>query len=364
MKKVVIFCNAPFYVQQTLGLYERYRGKADISIFILQVEGLYKFLDSLDLELERLEFLPSLPHRFRLASPVKNLLNMAVLSRIKKRFFKGTQNANIFFPGEFLDPVMHACVAHLLKKNRLTDFGYPSIGLTRFRFYTWKQRLFLKQFEWMTGAKTYLGSLCDSNEYRQVQFFDDEAYDIPVEQESVDFAIIRQYSWQIDAQSDRRRLLFMENNLGHMYWHYEASMRQLLDVLKDAGFQVYIKPHPRIGCSPFLKEAQGLKFVPEYVPAQFIRDDDFYAVGSLGSTALIDFVLRRENVFCFELLFEQKNANDRSYGLHLMTKEPRLVASGGKILMPGTFQELKELLQYPDSSPYTPANCVQRIIER
>lgn len=358
MKKVIIFCNAPFYVQQTLGLYEKYRGKAEISIFILQVEGLYKFLDSLNLVLERLEFLPNLPHRFRLASPVKNLLNMVTLSRVKRRFFKGIQNAEVFFAGAFLDPVMHACVAHLLKKNRLTDFGYPSIGLKRFCLYTWKQRLFLKQFEWMTGAKTYLGSLCDSDEHRQVQFFDDGAYGIPVEQEFVDFAIIRRYSWRIDAQSDRRRLLFMENNLGHMYYHYEDSMRQLLDVLNDAGFEVYIKPHPRIGCSPFLRELTGLQFIPGYVPSQFIRDEDFCAVGSLGSTSLIDFVLRRENVFCFELLFEQRNANDRSYGLHLMTKEPRLVASGKKMLMPETLQELKELLQYPDSSSSATVNCV------
>ena len=58
MKNIIIFIQAPADIQYALTIYEENKETAEISIFCINVEGMYKFLESLDLNVKQLVFIP------------------------------------------------------------------------------------------------------------------------------------------------------------------------------------------------------------------------------------------------------------------------------------------------------------------
>ena len=102
MKEIVMFCGAPADVQYALSIYHKHKGKSDISFFVTNVEGVYRFLKSLNLELKELIYIPY-PAEFSIKNPLKVLQVKHCLSKIYGKHFEEISNARIYFFSHFYD---------------------------------------------------------------------------------------------------------------------------------------------------------------------------------------------------------------------------------------------------------------------
>ena len=116
-QKIIIFCQAPADIPYLLTLYEIHKSESSISIFVINVEGMFRFLSDLQLDLEQLVFIP-----YRLISLKRIDLLPAERKRIKslwKKYFANIQTGNVYFFSRFEDWLTAAFIHRFAKKNEI-----------------------------------------------------------------------------------------------------------------------------------------------------------------------------------------------------------------------------------------------------
>jgi len=63
--KIIIFCQAPAYVPYVLSLYEKHKKEKLIFIYVINVENVFKFIQSLHLNIYSLVFIPYILVNFK-----------------------------------------------------------------------------------------------------------------------------------------------------------------------------------------------------------------------------------------------------------------------------------------------------------
>lgn len=150
MKEIVIFCQAPADVQYALSLYETYRSERRFHFFVINIEGMYTFLTSLNLQNAHIEFIPY---------PNLNIKNPTSIIQVRKyiknnieRYFKDLKNCEIYYFSNKYDWLAYAFIANLSKRNKIFCYDHyaKAIPYKKKEFLSAKQLVILLIYFYLT----------------------------------------------------------------------------------------------------------------------------------------------------------------------------------------------------------------------
>lgn len=287
MKEIVMFCGASADIQYALPIYYENKGKADISFFVTNVEGVYRFLKSLNLELKELVYIPY-PAAFSIKNPLKVLQVKHFLSKIYGKHFEEISNARIYFFSHFYDWMAFSLISRLAIKNDVyfIDHYDKDIKLLVPEQRIFKDRIQLMIYQYITGAMfRWMGS----GGSKRLEFLYESCGIKRKKASRVDEKIYELYSYTTDNLGGRSILLFDENHSRNdSMVNYDEIISRFVAKLRKEGFQVYVKPHPRSGYSKILDNC-NVDILPSYVPGEFIDGSEFFAIIGVETVATAKF---------------------------------------------------------------------------
>lgn len=320
MKRIILFCQAPADIQHALTIYEREKSKSKVSIFCINVEGTYKFLSSLDLRLKQLVFIPS-QKDFSLKNPIKILKEKMRLNKIYKKYFHQKQRYEIYFFSHFYDWITFSFLANLYKNNEIIFIDhYDSFSVSHFRIKknNLKDSIILLMYRYLTGIKFNFFVLENTKKLE----FPYQKYGIRrIEIANVDKKIYEKYSYKIDSTQGNLILLFeSDHSKQNTIKNYNKKIIEIVKELKNKGYKIYLKPHPRIGFSKSLKK-YVFKVLSDFIPGEFIDEKYFCAILGVETCALTSFARRGfDNVYSLINLFNfSKKIQKENYKKYLNT---------------------------------------------
>lgn len=292
MKEIIIFCQAPADIKYALSLYDKYKDSSQISVFCVNVEGMYKFVKSLKLNIARLIYIP---YDFKLS--FKNLIKIINtklnLAKIYKKYFSRTQDYEIYFFSHFFDFVTFYMLHRLNKSNKIRFINhYDDKASKYFKRPSISFRLLIIRYIYkiMTGINFdfYKRHTGDKHYFIEFPYAD---YGIKEIKENIlRKEVYKKYSYRVVANKKGKRVLLLEMDYKkvNIFNNYENTTKKIINRIKSEGFEIYIKPHPRLGHSYFLDDI-NVNFIEKYVPAEFIDEDIFDLIIGISSVALAYF---------------------------------------------------------------------------
>jgi len=303
MKKIIIFCQAPADIQYALTIYEREKSKSKVSIFCINVEGIFKFLSILDLKLDNMVFIPY-PKYLSFKRPQTIIKEKLRIKKIYKKYFENIKNNKIYFFSHFYDWITFSFLMKLHRKNEIIFIDhYDSASISNFRNRknNLKDSIILLIYKYLTGIRF---NFLEMEGIKKLEF-PYEKYGIKrIELTNVDEKIYEKYSYKIDLSQGNLILLFeSDHSKQNTIKNYNEKIIEIVKELKNKGYKIYLKPHPRMGFSKPL-ENYICKIVPDFIPGEFINIRNFNAVLGIETVALVSFAKRGyDNIYSLINLF-------------------------------------------------------------
>lgn len=284
--KTILFCQAPADVPYVLNLYEKNEFKNTISIFIINVEGLYTFFFGLHLNIERLVFIP-----YKLKS-IKNILWIIVerrrINKLWKIYFKHTNNCDVYFFSRFEDWLTAAFI-HRFAKNHTIEIKYVN-------HYDNSSTLFPKVKEIILKIKIHLLMLkiitnvsFKAEIKEKFPEFPTEDYNLKELSIKNNLDIYVKYHFKIDFINIRKpNMLFFISPCEPTILdpiNYNEKLIKIIQLFNSIGFNTVVKGHPRLGIPKSISEVID-QCIPSYVPGEFLDFKMFDLCLGLDTTAL------------------------------------------------------------------------------
>jgi hypothetical protein len=150
---------------------------------------------------------------------------------------------------------------------------------------------------------------------------------------------ISKYMFEVQVPF-KKSILFFESN-GQRVPHfvdYVKTIDQVLNVFRQSGFEVFIKPHPRLGYSRMLDD-HGFIFIESYVPGEMIKIENFdYVIGFASTSLTITIDGGKTKVLSLIDLLDYKSADNKT-----MLKE-YMLRFNDSLYFVQTFAELQNIL--------------------
>jgi hypothetical protein len=282
-KSVVLFCQAYTAVQHCVDICGKNEDKRVI-IYTYEKQ-IADFLGLLNLPAEvRLIELRKPGRGGTLGTVIgisKNLSKIKTELKAAKELFKGS---TVYFFSNYFDYATFFFLNKLRRQSRIIfldifDLQRPekrSIGL----WSRGRKRL----FEILTGGRLAVTGTGD----KEVLTYPYEHYGLEREKAGESVTIPERYLYRgkTGPVSAKRALLFESNEeLGGRFSNYEQEMVGVLEVVSQNGFEVHLKPHPRLGCSSFLTRFSTV--IPERIPSEFLDYAAFSLVLGVDTAALV-----------------------------------------------------------------------------
>lgn len=314
MKEVILFCQAPKDVQYCLTIYEQQNKKCDISIFVINIEGIYKFFIELNLDLKQLVFIP-INDIFTDRNPLIIVKEFIRVKRIKRKYFHDRLNCNVYFFYTVFDWVTAALVTYLSKKNKVTFVGIDNPADQSFsRSFSAYSISCVILLYFITGIKFHFlkhnfGNILNFN------YFD---YPIVRNNNCFNFndSVFKKYCYKPKVTKPSIFLFENKQDEYDFYKNYESTLKIILDIFCEK-FNVLIKPHPRQGYTEIIDDYTNVEFISTYIPGEFLDLSEMKYIFGIDTTALAAF--SKENpskVFCLLTLFEFNDINKKNYQIN------------------------------------------------
>ncbi len=307
--KISIFCQAPGDVIHTLALYHKYSEKANISIYCINVENIYKYIKSLNLKLDNLEFIP---YDFNLSikNPLSIITTRKKLRKIYRNLFLKKENETIYFFSIWFDWVSFFFISKLYKRNKFIFYKHylavPEEGKTQYDF---KEKIQLLQLYLITNIK--LQYTTETSVKRLL--FPYKKYNIKSQLPlKINQDIFKPYLYKTENNLTKS-VLFFESELSNynLFKNYIAETTEIIEFLQKQGFKVFIKGHPSLGSS---KEISNIcnSIIPKEIPAELLDVDSFDYIIGIQSSSLSYFAKEGNKVLSLINLlnFTQKKTKE------------------------------------------------------
>lgn len=282
MREIIIFCGPPADGQYTLDIYEKNKDRAKISIFIISNKKNYNFIKSLGLNLEKLVLITS-SEGFTKKNPYKILKEKIFSEKTYFKYFKHLVGNEVYFFNHYASWKTFTFVSRLAKNNTCIfwdHFDSSLKGILQERV-DLRRKLLQKIYEFLANTKFRWAKL---DKFVALEFPYEEYNIKKIEAEQPSKDLYERYSYKCASVKKRSVLLFESaENYEVDYVNYSITMEKIANSLKNEGFDIYLKPHPQVGCSSFL-EKYATEIIPDYIPGEFINLDDF--IGILGIVTL------------------------------------------------------------------------------
>jgi hypothetical protein len=157
----------------------------------------------------------------------------------------------------------------------------------------------LQVYKYITGIDFQIVDFGEANVLR----FPSKRYGVRSKELLVDSNIFSKYAYKFDKITERSVLLFesLPEQEDDMLMDYQSIMACVLRELKDAGYRIFIKPHPRVGGSPFAKEYADC-ILSKSIPGEFISVENFLSVIGVDTLALANIARRSSRGKFFSLI--------------------------------------------------------------
>ena len=293
MQNIIIFCQAPADIQYALTIYERNKNHVRISVFCINVEGMYKFIESLNLNLEELVFIPY-DFNFYYLKPIQIIKVKRKLALLKTKYFDNIKNRKIYFFSHFFDYMTFFFVSKLCSNNNINFINHYDNAIKKnYNRPQKKIKLFITKniYQFITGINFKFYAFNNSI----ILEFTFKDYGIKEIKENIlDDNIHSKYTYNVEVNNSKN-ILLLETDFQKVnnYINYIKTTKQVMQILKQIGYSIYLKPHPRIGYSRFLDDYID-SIVNADVPAEFINENQFDLVIGIGSSGLAYFANRKK----------------------------------------------------------------------
>jgi len=300
-KKITIFCQAPADVLHILNLYEINKGKAAISVIVINVKSLYDYFKSLNLKLQELEFIPY-NLSFSIRKPFSFIKGKKQLKLLYNKLFKDKYDETIYFFGIWFDWVTFFFLKKLSQNNTLIYYRhYLSVPEVGRKHYNLKEKYILFQYYLLTGIQF---QYTDEKETLRL-LFPYKKYNIEVQQAiEPDKDALKGYLYKVKNVKEKSILIFETNlNNNPIIKNYEKTLYSIIELLKKNNYSIYIKGHPRLGHTKVIESLID-QFLPREIPAELIDVSSFDYIIGIQSTALAYFSKLSNNVYSLINLFD------------------------------------------------------------
>lgn len=272
MKDCIIFCQAPYDVQYVLSLYDRNIESYNITIIVVNVINNYKFIKSLGLT-AKVYFLPL----NRLNSPISLIKSLMSLNKFYKEKLSFYRGSCVYFFSISHDYVTAILVHKLISKNNvfyMDIYGIKNAYLDCLR----------------TSFKTYFFEILTGVHIRFFSGRVGSGYDYILSPSisSIELGVVdvESYKFKPLGDSDKRKVLIYEGKgeIAHLTTNYHSVLKNVILIL-SSRFDVYIKPHPRLGATDLIYD-MGVEVIPAEIPAELLDTKDYSIIFGFGSTSI------------------------------------------------------------------------------
>jgi hypothetical protein len=305
VKKILIFCQAPADIKYALTIYERYKNDSDISIFTINVEGMYEFINNLNLDLA------SLVHihypEYKIKNPISILKAKKYIRKKYKQFFINRERYHIYYFSNHYDFLTFYFLRRLSDSSSIFFVNhYDDLVSKNFKKPIFNIKDSVKMLILNSLSGCFLKFYSFNN--RIIPKFPYKKFKIKeLKTDILDDEIYRKYAYNIKAVG--KKILYLEMDYGKvdLFDNYKKTTISFIEILREKGYKIYLKPHPRLGYSKFLDE-YIYKIVNKDVPAEFIEIDNFDYVLGISSSAIAYFSKKQQSkVFSLLELYEYKS---------------------------------------------------------
>lgn len=335
MKEIIIFCQAPADIQYTLDIYDRNINNAKISIFCINVKGMYKFISSLNLNLKKLIFIPYF-NDFSIKKPIDVFTERNRLKRLfNEYFFEMTGNKLYFFSNRY-DWVLYSILIKLHKNNKIyliDHYKYTSVKNIEENF-SIKSVIVKLIYQFITGV--YMNSLLFNN--KLILNFPINRFNIKKLATPQNIQKIRN-KYQYNGLIKKKSVLIFESGISdsELIQNYEQTICKIIQIFIENDYNVYIKPHPRLG---FTKQLQNFgKLIPPHIPGEFLPISEFISVFGISSAVIGKLAMDNKNIYSIIDCFNFINISNKiTYKKYLNDQ------SNNKIIFVSNLKSLSDLI--------------------
>jgi hypothetical protein len=305
---VIIFCQAPADISYVLTLYEKYKKDKFISIYVINVENVYKFIKNLNLDLKKLVFIPYVLTSF------KNLLQVFKerkrIKFLKKQNFDFIKCADVYFFSRFEDWLTPAFLINLESDNTIyyVDHYDYSGELYKRKKPSFKLLAIKLVYYILTNVNFKLEIIEKSPEFQYSK------YKIKRLTPELDNNIFEKYSHKIKVQNTRLIALFFISPCENIIYDcedYDVMQTNIIKSLKKYNWNVVVKGHPRLGTPNNIIDLVDM-IIPSFIPAEFVKIENVSICLGITTTSLGHFA-KNTDIITYSLLnlFKFNNEYER-----------------------------------------------------
>lgn len=284
--KIIIFCQAPADIPYFLSLYEKYKEEKVISVYVINVENVYKFIKGLNLNLHSLVFIPytltSFKNIFQIIKERKRI------KTLKKQYFDFVINTDVYFFSRFEDWLTSSFLDVLDKKNSIYYVDHYDNSAMFFdkKSRSIKVEIYGYILKYITGVSFKLDIV------EKLPEFPINRYNISREDVVLNSDLFVKYSYSVNIPFENKsNILFFISECEDTIFDsnfYNEKLKNIVIGLKTIGFNVVVKGHPRIGMPESIKVISNYE-IPSYVPGEFINIESFRFCLGLDTNAICYF---------------------------------------------------------------------------
>ena len=297
MNKVLFFCHAPADVQFIISQIEQNKEK-EISVIVINVENIYRFFQNINLHLNKLLFISYRQINFK--NPFQLLSERKRLRHYYRQNLEEFKDAEVFFYTLGYDWISFYFLKKLAINNKVSCVDYSKHKIKRISKLSSPQWFNRFVISIITGMKLDYVLRTDINV--AILKFNINSYGIKTTEPYLNREYFKKYTYKypdIKAPS----VLILDPNVDKydIYVSYEARMKVILDIIKDAGYHIYVKSHPRLGHSTLI-ETYATGILTGEIPSEFLDVSDFTLAIKIDSYSV--FAAHNNNVWSIIDLIE------------------------------------------------------------
>lgn len=296
---IILFCQAPADIPYLLTIYEKNKGKAEIYIYVINVENMFKFLMELKLDVKQITFIPYVLRSFKHIIPIIEERNR--IKELVKEHFLPVSNAVVYFFSRFEDWLTCSFISALARnKNNVIKYAdhYDfSASVFKKKYFNVKALILKCVLRYITGIWFKTEILEKIPEFPMGECHIEKVTAI------LNPSVFSSYGYQIPAVPERPVvLLFVSPYIEALYnqEHYDHVQYEIVSFLKNNGWTIAVKGHPRLGVPENIKPIIDI-LIPEHIPAEFMGGKNMDLCLGIITNALAHF-LKNTGVPTFSLL--------------------------------------------------------------
>jgi hypothetical protein len=308
MDEAIFFCQAPADLQYILSQIDKGNYKS-IIIIVINTEKVFDFINTLNLPSTQLIFIPY-KQNSQLFNPISIFGERTRLRKIYNSYFKDKKSCQIYYYSLGYDWITFFLLEKLSHNNSVfyVDFEAPTIEMLKSTSLYQK----INQLTVFLITGIWFPFAMHSEIKNEFLFLDLLKYKIKTIKPVVSKQSLIKYAYK-EKDIKQPGVLLLESNMEtyDMYIDYQTDILHILGILKNKGFYVYVKPHPRLNFSPFI-EKYVFGFIPKEIPAEFLDVSEFRMV--LKTDSIASFASDTNNVYSIlELLRYRKEGIKNGY---------------------------------------------------